>query len=110
MVDGRPSPACKWLGAEVDVTVQFIPIGTEVAATVPGSTIVQVNGFGAVRNVPDLPGPPICQVALDVAPAQTIRVQVSPLPNSSSGMDELCRRADEAASMVMTTVVAQAGG
>lgn len=109
MVDGRPSPACKWLGSDIDINVQFIPIGTEVAIPVPGAMITQVNGFGAVRNVPDLPGsPPICEVAVDVAPGQTVRVQANAVPNPPYGMDELCRRADEAASMVMTTVVATA--
>ncbi|TCK21360.1 uncharacterized protein DUF3558 [Pseudonocardia endophytica] len=109
VVDGLPSPACKWLGNDGGISAQFIPIGAEVAIPVPGAVITQVNGFGAVRNVPDLPGsPPICQLAIDVAPGQTVRVQANAIPNPPYGMDELCRRADEAASMVMTTVVANA--
>ncbi|WP_165922495.1 DUF3558 family protein [Pseudonocardia endophytica] len=107
IVEGVQSPSCTWLGGDGGTNVQFIPVGAEVALNLPGATTTQVNGFGAVRNVPNLPGsPPICQLAIDVAPGQTVRVQANAIPNPPYGMDELCHRADEAASMVMTTVVA----
>lgn len=106
IVNGQPSPGCTWLGSTIDYNVQFIPIGAEVALTDPMATITTVNGFGAVQNLPDLPGsPPICQVAVDVAPGQSIRVQANAVPDPPYGTDELCRRASEVASMVMTTVV-----
>lgn len=109
VVDGQPSSGCTWLGSTSGLNVQFIPIGADVAIAVPGATITTVNGFGAVRSVPAPSGsPPICQVAVDVAAGQTVRVQANALPSSSYGMDELCRRADEAASMVMTILVATA--
>lgn len=88
---------------------QFIPIGAEAAIPVPGSTVTRVDGFGAVQNSPVIGGaPPICQLAVDVAPGQTIRVQANAVPDPPYGMDELCRRASQTASMVMATVVATA--
>jgi len=71
--------------------------------------IVQVNGFGAVKNIPDVPGaPPICQIAVDVAPGTSVRVQANSVPDYGYNNDQICERATEAASMVMTTVVATA--
>ena len=109
VVDGRPSPGCTWLGSNIGYNIQFIPVGAEAAIPVPGSTITQVNGFGAVQNSPVISGaPPICQLAVDIAPGQTVRVQANAVPDPPYGMDELCRRARETASMVVDTVVATA--
>jgi hypothetical protein len=70
-----------------------------------------VNGFGAVQNVPTITmgGGPVCQITIDAAQNQTIRVQALTRTNPPPiPVDELCLRANEVASMVMTTVVATA--
>lgn len=106
-VDGRSSQGCSWFGVTIDYNVQLIPIDAQAALSLPGAALVQVNGFGAVRSIVELPGnPPICQLAVDAAPERTIRIQASPLPGRpATGEQALCRRAAEAASMVMTTLV-----
>ncbi len=109
-VDGRPSPGCGYLSSDVfDYNTQTIPVGADAAIQLPGSEVIHVNGFGAVRNRPDdsFSTRPTCQVAIDAAPGQTIRVQVSTAPNGPPvGEEQLCSRATDVASMVMDTVVA----
>lgn len=109
-VEGIPARTCTFLGdAGVDINVQVIPLDAAVARRLPSASTTQVNGFGAVVNVPaDRFGDgPICQVAVDAAPGQSIRVQAltrtdpPPVP-----IDQVCQRATETASMVMTTVIA----
>ncbi len=111
-VNGRPSSTCTWLGSgAVDYNVQFIPVDAAIAVTEPGARITVINGFGAVQSVPGetFGGTPFCQVAVDAAAGQTIRVQASTRPGEPPiGIDEQCRRAVNAASMVMTTVAATA--
>lgn len=109
-VNGRPSPGCVWLGdGAVDYNAQFVPVDAALATTEPGATIIAVNGSGAVRSVPaeTFGGTPLCQVTVDAAAGQTIRVQASTRPGEPPiGIEAQCRLATEAASMVMTTVVA----
>lgn len=111
-VNGRPSSTCTWLGSgPVDYNAQFIPIDAVEATTEPGATIIAINGFGAVQSVPGetFGGTPFCQVTVDTAESQAIRIQAKTRPGDPPiGIDEQCRRAVEAASMVMTTVVATA--
>lgn len=111
-VNGRPSPACTWLGdGAVDYNAQIIPVDAALATTEPGATIIVVDGFGAVQSRPaeTFGGTPFCQVTVDAAAGQTIRIQARTRPGEPPiGLDEQCRRAVDAASMVMTTVVATA--
>lgn len=111
-VEGLPTRTCTFLGDDdVDINVQVIPIDTAVALRLPSASTTQINGFGAVMNVPTerFGDGPICQVAVDAAPGQSVRVQAltrtdpPPIP-----VDQVCRRATDVASMVMTTVVAAA--
>lgn len=109
VVNGRPSTGCVWLGrTDIGYNTQTIPVGAEVALSEPAGVVVRVNGFGAVRNVVRelTGGAPTCQVTIDAAPGQSIRVQAqADLPNHTE--DEMCRLATAASSMVMTTVATQ---
>ncbi|TCK20776.1 uncharacterized protein DUF3558 [Pseudonocardia endophytica] len=111
-VEGLPSPTCTWLSRKgVDFNIQLIPADPTAATQLPGAEVTQVDGFGAVQNAPaeTMGGGPICQIAIDAAPGQTIRVQALTRTNPPPiPVDQLCQRATEAASMVMTTVVATA--
>ena len=110
-VNGQPSPGCTLLGREgIDFNTQTIPVGAEIAVRTPNSEVLSVNGFGAVRDIPvnSLGPTPLCQIAIDAAQGKTIRVQASATPRMELEPPELCRRATEAASMVMTTLVATA--
>lgn len=111
-VEGIQSKACGFLGKSgIDYNMQIIPIDAVTARRLPGAQIVQVNGFGAVQNIPaESLGPtPMCQVAIDAADGRTVRVQAFTAPDRPLlGDVELCRRAAGAASMMMTTAVTAA--
>lgn len=110
VVNGLPSPTCTWIGESgIDFNVQFIAIEAQVSASAPGSSVARVDRFGAIQNVESSlsSGMPFCQLTIDVAQGQSIRVQALAGPGGPApGIDEQCRRANEVASMVMTTVVA----
>lgn len=82
-VNGMPSPSCTWMSDEsrtYGYGAQTIPLSAAGAAEEPGSRIIDVDGFGAVQDAPETnngPGlPAFCQVAIDVAADQTLRIQV----------------------------------
>ncbi len=118
MVDGVPSPGCGWIGTDpmggnqdrpiVNYNVQVIPLPAEGAATAPDARVAQINGFGAVVNVPaSVGGGLVCQVAVDAADHRSLRVQAVLRPvGPQLSVPDLCRRATDVASMVMDTVVA----
>lgn len=117
-VDGTASRGCGWIGANpagrsadrplVSYNAQVIPLPAERAIAAPGAQLTQINGFGAVLNVPtSIGGGLVCQLAIDAAQDKSLRVQAVLGPvGPQLGVDELCRRATEAASMVTTTVSA----
>lgn len=118
-VDGQPSPGCGWIvdasrppddRTTIDYNSQIISQPISAALGSPGATPTQVNRFDALVIPPVADeADPFCQVAVDAAPHTTIRVQALLQPNAPRIPDgELCRRATDAASMVMTTVVATA--
>ena len=108
-IDGHPTQICSWISdSELSYNAQWISFGAELAAAEDGARVTQVNGFGAVQNVPRdrTGGVPACQFAVDAAPDRTIRVQVLGSYSASSPKEEeLCQIAQKATAQVMTTVV-----
>lgn len=114
-VDGVDSPACTWvvMGDEsFSYSAQTIPSGAESAVGEAGSQIVDVDGFAAVQGGPDTnngPGlPPFCQLAVDVADGQTLRIQVSYMDLDLGGdpvaFDSTCAEARRFTSAYLATI------
>lgn len=115
-VNGTRSPVCTWLGATGNFFTygaQTIPLPAAGAAREPGARVMDINGFGAVQSAPagsNGPGlPAFCQVAVDVAEGQTLRIQVDTSDPTTGGdpaaIDVACAEARRFASEYLTTIL-----
>lgn len=106
-VDGVRSSGCSWTGeGRIGYTLQTIPISAQRAASQPGAVITQVNGFGAAQTSP-AGSRPLCQITIDAADGQAIRVQAQVLPSGdgpAADSASICTLADEAARHMLETI------
>lgn len=114
-VEGSASPTCDWTDPGFGTfayTAQAIPLSTIGAEQVPGSKIIEIEGFGAVQNVPETvntsSSPAFCQIAVDVAADQTLRIQVENgvlgTGNDQAALDATCAEARRFATEFLTTL------
>lgn len=102
-----PSRACMWSNYEngYNYTVQTIGGSAAAAIGAPATVVDPVDGFGAVRATAHRTSAPLCELYLDVADDQTLRIQVQSTASSSSAsaqsLDDVCAEATSAASGVL---------
>lgn len=108
-VNGAPGVGCVWASLlGTDYAAQTIRIGADVAASDPAGTVIEVAGFGAVRDPvrdPMTGGASVCQVTVDAAPDGSIRVLALNDREPRPSDDEMCRLATEATEMIMASAV-----
>lgn len=81
-VDGQRAPTCAWIDDDTGTyfTIQIVQGSAAVDLQNPGSRVVEISGFGAVRGPNDNPDrrpgtPPFCQIPIDASDGQALRVQ-----------------------------------
>lgn len=110
-LSGGPSRACMWTNFDegANYTVQTVDESAAVAVGVPGTTIETVAGFGAVRVTDSVDTAPLCELYIDAADEQSIRVQLQYLGTDESGslrsIAEVCDRTTAVATDAMTNTV-----
>lgn len=106
-----PSRTCMWSNFDegANYTVQTVDESASAAVGVPGTTIETVAGFGAVRVTASADTAPLCELYIDAADGQSLRVQLQHLGNDENGaprsMAEVCGRAVAAATDTITNAL-----
>ncbi|MEU6697304.1 DUF3558 family protein [Pseudonocardia sp. NPDC046786] len=101
VVGDATTHACGWSElwtVDFGYSAQMMPVDAARAVGGPGSRVQVVAGYGAVRNTEREDTSPMCELVVDVADGQLMRLQVQVVGRKPDGstpsIDEACREAE----------------